>query len=43
MECERQYDESGGKRGAPPGKEEYLMWSAGRARGLLVLMEEHGM
>jgi hypothetical protein len=34
MEFERQYDEFGGKRGAPPGKEECLMssevvkWSA---------------
>jgi len=29
MEFERQYDEIGGKRGTPPGKEECLMWSAG--------------
>jgi hypothetical protein len=25
MEFEKQYDEFGGKRGAPPGKEECLM------------------
>jgi len=29
MEFEGQYDELVGKRGAPPGKEEFLMWSAG--------------
>jgi len=29
MEFERQYDEFAGKRGAPPGKEECLIWSAG--------------
>jgi hypothetical protein len=40
MEFERQYDEFGGKRGAPPTKEECLMWSA---RGVLMLMEERGM
>jgi hypothetical protein len=43
MEFKRQYDEFGGTRGAPPGKEECLMWSAGWARGVLMLMEECGM
>jgi len=47
MEFERQYDDCGGKRGAPPGKEECLIWSAGWsagwARGVLMLMKERGM
>jgi len=43
MEFERQYDEFAGKRGAPPGKEEWLMWSAGWARGVMRVMEERGM
>jgi len=43
MEFEREYDEFGGKRGAPPANEECLMWSAGWARGVLMLMEEWGM
>jgi hypothetical protein len=43
MEFERQYEESAGKRGAPPGKEECLMWSAGWAKGVLMLIEEQGM
>jgi len=43
MEFEWQYDEFGGKRGAQPGKEECLMWSAGWARGVLMLIEEHKM
>jgi len=43
MEFERQYDEFVGKRGAQPGKEECLMWSAGWARGEMMVMEEYGM
>jgi len=43
MEFERQYDEFGGNSGAPSGEEECLMRSAGRARGLLMVMEECGM
>jgi len=35
-----QYDEFGGKRGAPPGKEERLMWCARWERGVLMAMEE---
>ena len=42
MEFEKQYDEFAGKRGAPPGKE-CLMWSAGWARGVMMVMEECGM
>jgi len=40
MEFERQYDEFGGKRGVPQGKEECLMWCARWARGVLMAMEE---
>jgi len=43
MEFERQSDEFGGKRGAPPGKRERLMWSAGWVRGVRMLLEERGM
>ena len=43
MEFERQYDEFRGKRGAPPANEEYLMWCAGWATAVLMLMEERGM
>jgi hypothetical protein len=43
MEFERQYDEFAGKRGAPPGKEESLMWSARWARAVMTVMEECGM
>ena len=43
MGFERQYDEFAGKRGAPPGKMECLMWSAGWARGEMMVMEECGM
>jgi len=37
------YDEFGGKRGAPPGKEECLMWSSRWAMGVLMVMEERRM
>jgi len=40
MEFERQYDEFGGKRGAPQRKKECLMWCARCARGVLMVMEE---
>jgi hypothetical protein len=40
MKFERQYDEFGGKRGAPPGKKEYLLWSAEWAKGVMMVMEE---
>jgi len=40
MEIERQYDEFGGRRGAPPGKEECLMSCARWATGVLIVMEE---
>ena len=43
MEFEKQYDEFAGKRGAPPRKEECLMWSAGWGRGVMMVMEECGM
>jgi hypothetical protein len=43
MEFQTQYDPFRGKRGAPPANEECLMWSAGWARGMLMVMEEHGM
>ena len=43
MQFERQYDEFGGKRGAPPGKEECPMWSTGWAKGVMLVMEECGM
>jgi len=43
MECERQCDEFAGKRVAPPEEEECLMWSAGWARGVMMVMEECGM
>jgi hypothetical protein len=43
MEFESQYDGFRGKRGEPPGKEMYLMWSVGWARGVLMMMEERGM
>jgi len=33
-------DEFGRKRVAPPGKKEFLMWSAVWPRGVLMLMEE---
>jgi hypothetical protein len=41
MEFEMQYDEFVGKRGAPLGKEKCLMWSAGWARGVMMVIEEH--
>jgi len=40
MEFERQCDQFTQKRGVPPGKEECLMWSAGWARGVMMVMEE---
>jgi len=43
MEFERRYHEFGGRRGAPPGNEKCPMWSAGWARGSLMVMEECGM
>jgi hypothetical protein len=43
MEFKRQSDEFRGKRGAPPGKEKCLMWSAGWSSEVLMLMEECGM
>jgi len=43
MEFESQEDKVGGKRGAPPGKQECLMSSAGWARGVLMFMGEHSM
>jgi len=43
MQSERQYDEFAGKRGVSAGKEECLMWSAGWARGEMMVMEECGM
>jgi hypothetical protein len=43
MEFEWQYDEFGGKHGAPPGQEVRLMWSAGWARGVMMVMEVCGM
>jgi hypothetical protein len=39
MEFEKQYDQFGGKRGAPPGKEECLTWCARLARGVLMVIE----
>jgi len=33
MSLKGKYDEFGGKRGAPPGKEECLMWRFEWARG----------
>jgi len=39
MEFERQYDKFGGKRGAPQGKKECLMWCVRSARGVLMAME----
>jgi hypothetical protein len=46
MEFERQYHDFRVIRGAPPGKEECLMWSAGWSagweRGVLKLKEECG-
>jgi len=43
MDFERQYDGFVGERGAPPGTEECLMWSAGWASGVMIVMEECGM
>jgi len=40
MENEWQYDEFGGRRGVPAGKEECLMSCARWARGVLIVMEE---
>jgi len=40
MEIERQHDGFGGKRGVPPGKEEWLMSCARWARGVLMVIEE---
>jgi hypothetical protein len=40
MEIERQYDEFGAKRGAPPEKEECLVSCARWARGVLMVIEE---
>jgi len=37
------YDEFGGKRVAPPGKEKCLMWSPRWARGGLMLIAERRM
>jgi hypothetical protein len=37
---ERQYDNFGGKRGAPQGKEECMLRCAWWARGVLMVMEE---
>ena len=37
------YDEFGGKRGAPPGKEECLMRSSRWARGVLMVIQERRM
>ena len=34
------YDEFGGKRGAPSGKDQCLMWSLRWARGVLMVMAE---
>jgi hypothetical protein len=39
MEIERQYDEFGGKRGAPPGKEECLMSCMRWAREVVMVIE----
>jgi len=39
MEFERQYDEFGGERGVPQGKEECLMRCARWARGVLMVMD----
>jgi len=43
MEIERQYDEFGGKRGVPPGKEECLISCARWARGVVMVIEEWRM
>jgi hypothetical protein len=43
MEFERHKDELGGHRDAPPGKEEWLICSAGWASGELMLREERRM
>jgi hypothetical protein len=43
MEYETQYDELEAKKGAPPGKNECLICSAGWARGVMIVMEECGM
>jgi len=37
------YDKFGGKQGAPPGKEECLMWSLWWARGVQMVMKERRM
>jgi len=37
------YDEFGGNRGAPAGKEECLMWISRWPWGVLMVMEEHRM
>ena len=42
-EFEMHYDEFAGTRGAPPGKEESLMWSTGWAWRVMMVMEECGM
>jgi hypothetical protein len=43
MEFERQQDTFAGKGGAPQGKEECLMWSAGWARAVMMVMEVYRM
>jgi len=43
MEFERKYDEFAGKSGAPPGTDHCLTWSAGLARGEMMVMEGCGM
>jgi len=40
IEFQRQYDEFGGKGGAPPGQEECLMYCTRWVRGVLMVMEE---
>jgi len=40
MGIERQYNEFGRRRGAPPGKEKCLISCARWARGVLLVMEE---
>jgi hypothetical protein len=37
------YDQFGGKRDAPPGEEDCLMWSSRWPRAVLMAMAEHRM